>query len=67
MDEMRSICDKYYADSGAYYDKCLKPDNFCTYCCVGEFGREYKKEKLACLNKCLELEFKNNKSYIWDK
>ena len=27
----------------------MKPDNFCTYCCVGEYGREYKKEKIACL------------------
>lgn len=44
--EQRRICDKYYMDSGVYYDKCMNPQNYCTFCCVGEYGNEYEKEKL---------------------
>lgn len=43
--EMNEICQKHYGDDGNFMDKCLRPDNYCTYCCYGEFGKEYPKEK----------------------
>lgn len=45
----------------------LSPDNFCTYCCVSEFGNQFQKEKMECLDKCLKSEFKNSKAMVWEK
>jgi len=52
--DIMTICNKYYLDDPIYYDKCQKEENFCTYCCVAEFGDYYPKDKDKCLNVCLE-------------
>jgi hypothetical protein len=38
-----------------YPYKGFSKDNYCTFCCVGEFGNEYEKEKMECLDKCMEV------------
>jgi hypothetical protein len=33
----------------------MSNENYCTYCCVGEFGNEYENDKLKCLKSCIEV------------
>jgi hypothetical protein len=33
----------------------IKPDSFCVYCCLAEFGSENRTERENCLHKCMEV------------
>lgn len=49
-------CKGAYADNVQDYQDCVKPDNFCVYCCLAEFGTESRAEREDCLHKCIELD-----------
>ena len=36
----------------------IKPENYCVYCCLSEFGSESRQDREKCLHKCIEV--KNN-------
>lgn len=51
---MQEICRQYYSEDGSYLDKCMRQENYCTYCCVAVYGKEYENDKMKCLEGCLK-------------